>query len=203
MAANRSVEATTAAGRSTTAQIDRLLSAQVIIAWAGEQGNEDEQRLGWWKSDFVNEFGGEDLFRQLLPETWRWATFQAAREAARRHDRKLRGQDHNPDRLLSLLSLGFEIDEQAEERLQELKQSGKSPQECLPDLKAILDAGWSKDSFASWLNSHGKSDFTVVPAGRRLKGRMPESLDEAINRLIAAHAPLGDAYPLPHFRRDP
>ena len=202
MVSHKSAGATTADGPPTTAQIDRLLTAQLIIAWAGEQGNEDERRLGWWKSDFVNEFGGEDLFRQLLPETWRWATFQAAREAARRHDRKLRSQDHNPDRLVSLLSLGFEIDERAEERFQDLKKSGKPPQECLPDLKSILDAGWSKEAFASWLTNHGKVDFTVVPAGRRLKGRMPESLDEAIDRLVAAHAPLDDAYPLPHFRRE-
>ncbi|TVP98540.1 MAG: BREX-6 system BrxE protein [Planctomycetaceae bacterium] len=194
----------TATGESlTTSQIDRILSAQLIIAWAGEKGNEDEHRLGWWKSDFVNEFGGQDLFQQLLPGTWRWATFQAAREAARRQDRNLRSHDHNPDRLPSLLSLGFEIDERVEERLQDLKRSGKSPQECFPELKSMLDAGWSQEAFAEWLTSRGKSDFTRAPSGRRLKGRMPESLDEAIDRLIAAHAPLDGAYPLPHFRREP
>ena len=203
MASQTSSEAGSAAESLTTDQIDRLLTAQLIIAWAGEQGEEDDRRLGWWKSDFISEFGGQDLFERLLPETWRWATFQAAREAARREDRKLRSVDHNPDRLLTLLSLGFEVDERVQERLQDLKRSGKSPQECLPELQSMLDAGWSKDAFTSWLSRHGKADFTSVPAGRRLKGGPPEWIDETIDRLIAAHAPLNRAYPLPHFRREP
>ena len=125
----------------TAAAIDQLLAAQLIIAWAGEKGGEDERRLGWWRSDLVSEFGGQDLFERLLPHTWQWAMFQAVREAARRQDEKIRASDHNPDRLQSLFSLGFDVEERTDERLQDFKRSGKSPVECLPELKAILDAG--------------------------------------------------------------
>ena len=62
--------------------IDRALTSQLVVAWAGETG--EEHRLGWWRSDLVSEYGGVDLFRRLLPSTWRWAVLQGAREAARR-----------------------------------------------------------------------------------------------------------------------
>ncbi len=38
--------------------IDRLLSAQLIVAWAGEKGDPEEpssQRLGWWDTNLVGE----------------------------------------------------------------------------------------------------------------------------------------------------
>jgi len=99
-------------------EVDFLLTAQVGVAWAGEGG--EEPRLGWWRSDLASEFGGEDLFRRLLPSTWRWATLQGARAAAMRRDHEIRAHDHDPDRLLTLFNLGFEIDERVEERLQHL-----------------------------------------------------------------------------------
>ncbi len=187
----------------TAAEIDGLLSAQLIIAWAGESGGDDERRLGWWRSDLVSEFGGQDLFQRLLTHTWQWALFQAVREAARRQDAKLQASDNDPDRLLSLFSLGFEVEERTDERLQDFKRSGKSPQECLPELKAVLDAGWGREAFEKWVSKHGKADYTLQPAGRRLKGKLPESLTEATSRLIAALAPIDEAYRMPHFRREP
>jgi hypothetical protein len=96
-------------------EVDFLLTAQLGVAWAGEGG--EEPRLGWWRSDLVSEFGGEDLLRRLLPNTWRWATLQGARAAAMRRDREIRTHDHDPDRLLTLFSLGFDVDERVEERL--------------------------------------------------------------------------------------
>ena len=86
-------------------ELDGILVAQLAIAWAGESG--EEPRLGWWRSDLTSEFGGEDLLQRLLPRTWRWATLQGAREAARRRDAEARGKDHAPDSLLSLFRLGF------------------------------------------------------------------------------------------------
>ena len=109
---------------------------QLAIAWAGEAG--EEPRLGWWRSDLTSEFGGEDLFQRLLPRTWRWATLQGAREAARRTDAEAREKDHDPDRILSLFRVGFEVDERLDERLQELKSSGKEPLVALPDLGKAL-----------------------------------------------------------------
>ena len=72
----------------TAAELDALLTAQIAVAWAGEGG--DEPRLGWWRTDLVDEYGGEDLFARLLPHTARWAVLQAVREAARRTDARLR-----------------------------------------------------------------------------------------------------------------
>src|SRR5688572_15258501 len=67
-----------------TSEIDHALTAQLLVGWAGESG--EEKRLGWWRSDLVSPFGGMDLFRRLLPSTWEWAVLQGAREAARRKD---------------------------------------------------------------------------------------------------------------------
>lgn len=47
--------------------LDKILVAQVSVGWAGESG--EEKRLGWWATDFCSEFGGEDLFRQMLPQS--------------------------------------------------------------------------------------------------------------------------------------
>ena len=68
--------------------LDLALTAQIAVAWAGEGG--EEPRLGWWQTDLVSEFGGEDLLRRLLPKTYPWAMLQAVREAGRRKDEELR-----------------------------------------------------------------------------------------------------------------
>jgi len=180
-------------------ELDFALTAQFIVAWAGEGG--EEPRLKWWRSDMVSEFGGEDLFRRLLPHTWEWAVLQAAREAARRKDAELRAKDHDPDQILSLFSLGFELDERLEERLQDLKRSGALPQEALSGIKDGIRPEWSRDAFFDWVAGHGTADTTSAPAGRRLKGTPPISLDATVRQLVAGLAPTSDAYPLPHFRR--
>lgn len=81
----------------TTAEVDLLLTAQIAVAWAGEGHVGEEPRLGWWRSDLTSEFGGRDLFERLLPRTYRWAVFQAVREAARRTDAEMRERANNPD----------------------------------------------------------------------------------------------------------
>jgi hypothetical protein len=64
--------------------LDATLTIQFPVAWAGEAG--DPPRLGWWRTDMVSEYGGEDLFPRLLPNTWQWVTLRAVCEAARRAD---------------------------------------------------------------------------------------------------------------------
>lgn len=188
----------------TQEEIDTLLSAQLIVAWAGELGASDDpstKRLGWWRTDLVGE-GAEYELQELLPKTWRWVMFQAVREAARLHDSTVRSKDHNPDRLVTLFSLGFAIDEKVDERLHQLKLAGTDPADSLPTLGDLILKKWSSDTFLEWVSSHGKEPFTDVPAGRRLKGRPPENLSELTSRLLAGLAPLPDSYPLPHFKRD-
>jgi hypothetical protein len=180
-------------------EIDFALTAQIVVAWAGEGG--EEPRLGWWRSDLVSEFGGEDLFRRLLPHTWEWALLQAVREAARRKDAELRSKDHDPDQILSLFSLGFELDERLEERLGDLKRSGASPRDALPRLHHGIQPTWDRDAFFDWVAGHGTADTTATPAGRLLKGPAPTSLETTVRQLVAALAPPSAAYPVPHFRR--
>lgn len=182
-----------------TSDLDLLLCAQLAVAWAGESG--EEPRLGWWRTDLVSEFGGHDLFERLLPHTWAWAALQGAREAARRRDAELRAKADDPDQILSLFSLGFELDERVEERLNELKRSGKTPNVALPALDGLLGASWSTDAFQDWVEGHGDAGHKAAPIGRLIKGAPPAGLDLLVRRLVAALSPLADSYPLPHFRR--
>lgn len=188
-----------AAARAPQSVLDFLLTAQLAIAWAGEGG--EEPRLRWWRTDLQSEFGGEDLFRRLLPHSWEWAVFQAMREAARRKDAELREGDHDADQIISLYCLGFEIDERVDERLTDLKRAGTAPPVALPGLKEVLSGAWNSDHFIEWLDGHGSVDFTNVPAGRRLKGKQPESLELTVSNLLAGFKPLSDTYPLPHYRK--
>lgn len=185
-------------------EIDALLTAQLIVAWAGESGASDDpatRRLGWWRTDLVGD-GAEYELQELLPNTWRWVKFQSVREAARVHDAAVRSKDHDPDRLLTLFSLGFAIDEKVEDRIRQLKLAGTDPEEALPQLGEAITDGWNRDAFTKWPSSFGKESFTDVPAGRRLKGKPPEKLAELTNRLIAGLSPIAGGYPMPHFKRD-
>ena len=83
----------------STSLFDKILAVQLAVAWAGEKG--EDPRLGWWRTDLISEFGGEDLFQRLLPHTWGWDVLQAAREAARRRDAAVRAKVHDPDRILA------------------------------------------------------------------------------------------------------
>jgi hypothetical protein len=182
----------------SVAEIDFALGVQLVVAWAGEAG--EERRLGWWRSDLVSEFGGEDLFRRLLPSTWQWAVLQGARETARRRDKEMRVQGHDPDRIVSLFFFGFELDEQIEERLQELKRSGQTPREALPSL-VMLEQGWDQARFYEWVAGLGPAATTATPVGRQLKGTMPSGFEQQVRQLVAGLAPAAESYPLPYFLR--
>jgi hypothetical protein len=179
--------------------LDYALTAQIAVAWAGEGG--EEPRLGWWRSDIVSRFGGEDLFRRLLPNTWEWAVFQAVREAARRTDAEIRRQSHDPDTLITLFGFGVETDERIEERLQDLKVAGQPPHDALPGLREVITPTWNAERFMEWVKAHGSVDTTPTPSGRRIKGDATGSFDLLVNDLVAGLIPFGEAYPLPHFRK--
>lgn len=201
--ANAPTEAVLSTAPSTS-DIDFLLTAQLVLAWAGESGTNDDpssKRLGWWRTSLVGD-GAEYELKELLPNTWQWVMFQSVREAARLHDASVRLKDHDPDRLLTLYSLGFAIDEKVEDRLRQLKLAGTEPGEELPQFGEIIAGGWNRGAFASWSNAFGKSSFTDVPAGRRLKGKPPQNLAELTSRLVAGLMPITDSYSMPHFRRD-
>ncbi|MCA9632686.1 MAG: BREX-6 system BrxE protein [Myxococcales bacterium] len=178
-------------------EIDYVLSAQLVVAWAGEGG--EEKRLDWWRTDLISEFGGEDLFRRLLPHTWRWGVFQAAREAASRKDAELRARAHDADRIYSLFSLGFDVDERIEERLMDLKRASTEPTEALPILGSVFKPTWNRDSVAEWFTAQASPNVDNAPVGRRIKGAPPAGLEQRVRLLVAALVPLAEEYPLPHF----
>lgn len=189
--------------------LDALLTAQLLVAWAGETA-----RLGWWRSDLVSRYGGFDLFSRLTPHTAAWVVLQAARETARRHDAERRNQSGDPDTKLTLFHLGFERDEQADERLQHHKRSGKPPTAALPGLRDFirLPTGRDEDDDSDDDDSFDREHFerflrldaakhVVEPIGRRLTGAPPAELPELVRQLLAGLAPLAAEYPLPYFRR--
>ena len=184
---------------TSPAILDRILTAQLAVAWAGEAG--DPPRLKWWRTDLVSEFGGEDLFKRLLPHTWQWAVLEGAREAARRHDADTRAKDADADRLITLFRLGFELDEHVSERLADLKRKGASPEEALPGLREVIGDRWDKAAFTEWVAGHGEAAVVSAPVGRRVKGDAPASVELLLKKLVAALHPLADAYPMPHYRR--
>ncbi len=82
----------------------------------------------------------------------------------------------------------------------ELKGSGRSPTEALNGLEAAIVKPWKRAGFESWAVGYDSVEFVKEPAGRRVKGDVPDSVEQLICRLIAAMAPLADDYPMPYFR---
>lgn len=177
--------------------LDKLLTLQLGVAWAGE-ARCDPPRLGWWQTDVVDEYGGGDLFQRLMPRTHAWASLQAVRLAAQRYDAAARARLTDPDSVRTLFHFGFEIDEQLDERLQELKRSGRSPQEALSTLPD-LESPFSRDGFHDWLAANGKPAFEIEAHGRQLAGSLPPP-ELAAEKLAGALLPFADQYPLPFFR---
>jgi len=183
--------------------LDAVLSAQFMVAWAGERGEDEAPRLGWWQTDLAWE-DGNDILADLFPRTHLWAMLQAIREAARRRDAALRSRAAGADRLLTLFHLGFDTDERLAERLQSLKHTGTSPFEALPELARIRD-GWDRAGFLEWVETQGERRYSTGPTGRQLQGvsHLPAAPEVLVRHLLAALSPLAKDYPLPHLRITP
>ncbi|MCA9627285.1 MAG: BREX-6 system BrxE protein [Myxococcales bacterium] len=181
--------------------LDKILAVQLTVAWAGEAKCEPP-RLGWWNTDLIDEAGGGDFFARLLPKTHAWASLEAVREAARRVDAEARRKTANPDAMRTLFFLGFELDEQLDDRLAMLKRDSagdKAPSEAL-ELPIALGAKFDKEALRGALTKGGTEEFKREPAGRQLKGPLPTEPQELVRRLAAALVPLSDNYPLPYFK---
>lgn len=188
-------------GVVSTQALDRILTLQLIVGWAGE-GRTDPPRLGWWRTALGDEFGGEDLFRRLTPRTWRWAVLEAARAAARKVDAEARARAADADELISLYRFGFALDEQLDDRLAELKRAAADPTQALPGLAAVI-ARWDRDAFATWLAGQGAATVARSSIGRRLTGDPPDDAVDTAAALVAALAPLAEQYPATHFKVPP
>ncbi len=180
-------------------ELDSILALQLTIAWAGE-GLPDPKRLDWWETDLVDPDGGGDLLSRLFPRTHRWASLEAARQAAIRVDLKARQRMARPDELRTLFFWGFETDEALRDRLRFHKGNGKDPKDALP-MPVDVSADFDRTDLEDALRLPGREvDFKLVPGGRELKGPPPGSMDMMAKRLAAALLPLASDYPAPFFR---
>ncbi len=184
--------------RTALSELDRILATQLLVAWAGE-GRSEPRRFGWWETDLIDEAGGGDLVARLAPRTHRWGSLELVREAARRTDAKARGRHGNPDKLRTIFFLGFELDEKVQDRLAELKRQGRAPEEVLP-LPFRLGSEFDPARVLEALSQPGKIAFDrVPPAGRQIKGAVPASPHEMVQKLAAVLLPVAEEYPLPFF----
>jgi len=179
------------------AALDTVLALQLTVAWAGE-ARCSPRRLGWWETDVIDEAGGGDLFKRLMPHTHAWASLEAAREAGRRVDAKARGKMAAPDAMRTIFFLGFELDEQLADRLAALKRGARPPSEGLP-LPLPLTSDFVKDKVVAAFQG-GDVTFTVVPGGRQLGGLRPEAPEVLVRQLTAALVPFAEQYPLPFYK---
>lgn len=177
--------------------LDAILVMQITLAWAGE-GRSTPKRLGWWDTDLISPDGGGDFLARLLPQTHEWASLESVREAAHRTDAKARAKMADPDKMRSLYFLGFELDEQLDDRLAFLKRSGQKPAEALAFPLPLSD-DFAADKLVASLKASGAT-FHTVPNGRELKGKAPAEPNELVKRLAAALLPLADHYPLPFYK---
>lgn len=176
--------------------LDTVLAYQLAIAWAGEALCEPA-RLGWWRTDVVDEAGGGDLFKRLLPQTAPWAGLEAVRQAAIQADQRLRQQRKETDQIRTLFFWGFEMDEQLDDRFQAHKQSQAGPFESLPFPFELSD-DFSREVFAAAIA--GEVKIEVTANGRKLKEAMPASKEQCVKQLAAALLnPIPDQYPMPFY----
>jgi hypothetical protein len=176
--------------------LDEILTAQIIVAWAGEKPH-----LNWWRSELTDGLRAGEFFEEFLPNTGAWASLQGARAGAIKHDEKQRAKWATPHFLITLFHTGFETDEQLNDRLIELKMSGKPPERALPKLSKIITArDLDKQILIEWLLANGavktQNDNAV---GSRLTGAPPDQ-PARTQQLLAALGHLPPTYPTPHYR---
>ena len=160
-------------------EIDTALTAQFLVAWAGETG--EEKRLGWWRSDLVSQFGRS--FGVLLRPQLN-GVLQGAREAARRKDAGFVAGTTTPvfSRFLAWVSSWARMESASDLRC-------RAPQEALP-------GSWQhrthlgRDRFLDWSPGHGEAESIATPIGRRLTGPADEARSVVL-RLVSAR-PLAD-----------
>ena len=187
--------------RICASTLDAILALQMTIAWA-EEGLCEPKRLDWWRTDLIDEAGGGDLLKRLLPKTHQWAALEAVRSAAIQIDRRERAKLAKPDALRTLFFWGVLVDEQLSNRLAEhkLNASSQMPSAVLP-LPIELGVSFDRTAFEAVLRiSDGKVETKVVPGGRLLVETGTEDLEIKAKKLAAALLPLANNYPMPMYR---
>lgn len=184
--------------RLTDSTLDHILTWQVLVAWAGE-GHCDPVRLGWWRTDLVDEYGGGDLFQRIFPKTHSWASLEAVRQAAIQTDQDNRMKMAQPDRIQTLFFWGFSMDEQLSDRLAEHKQRSDAPEDCLK-LPMDFNQEFSRLKFEECMHLNSTVKLNIVPDGRELLGMGTLSPELQVQNLVSALLPLSERYPMPFYR---
>lgn len=185
-----------------TAVLDEIVALQFLVGWAGEALSEPP-RLGWWRTDVVDELGGGDFFRRLAPRTHRWAALEAARRAGMLADRKARSQMGDPDAVRTLFFWGFELDELLAERIRDLKRAEVAdPNAALPfPPTAGPGQEFHRDRLEQELRQLAPgASFQAQPTGRQVRGSLPDDPAAAARALAACLVPFGEGYVPPFFR---
>lgn len=186
-------------GGATDHELDHILALQLTVAWAGEALCQPP-RLGWWRTDLVDEAGGGDLFARLTPRLQRWSTLEAARETARRVDEQSRREVADPEKVRTLFHLGFRMDETLGTRLSTLKGSGAPPEQVFP-FPLDLRAEFSRESLAVVLTTlHPGVKHAAVLGGREIAGPALTEPITLARQLAAALVPFAERYPMPFAR---
>ena len=180
----------------STSDLDQILALQLLVAWAGESLCEPA-RLGWWRTDLVDEEGGAGLLRELMPKTWRWASVEAARRAATAVDARARATMALGGQVRTLYSWGFRLDEKLDERLLAQKEAGGDPWD-LPGLPLRPKDGETLDreALANALSALADGAHRAALNGREVlrPGRGPVALARS---LVAALVPFPAEWPAP------
>jgi hypothetical protein len=179
--------------------LNAILALQFTIAWAGE-ADCDPPRLGWWRTDLVDEAGGGDLISRIFPRTKQWAALEAVRKAAILADGEARRRMAEPDRVRTLFFWGFTLDEALQDQIWAHKKRGKRPDEVLP-LPLDFQADFDREVVKEALRIPNRDvAFKVVPGGRELAETPPKSEVLQAKHLAAAFLPFSEEYPAPLFR---
>jgi hypothetical protein len=184
--------------RLSAETLDAALALQLTVAWAGEK-NSRPPRLGWWRTDILDEAGARDLLSRLTPRTQEWAALEAVREAARRVDERARLRSATPDRIVTLFHFGFELDEQLGERLAGHKRSVATPADAVGKLWGLTKQ-FEAATFEGWCKKIGPRPKTEdAPEGRRLVAPPADPLELA-RAFVSSLVPFTSEYPMPHAR---
>jgi hypothetical protein len=185
---------------NSTNSLDQILAIQIAIAWAGEK-----DRLSWWNSEVTNEFGGFTQLLDLTPSSASWLSLKTVREIAKRMDKKARRTANDADNIYTIFRLGFEIDEQLDQRLTDLIHSDSSQKTLLKHVGWLSEPNeqdWDAEDFTNWLRGlvGDRGQHKDEPLGRRIVGEASEDLVERISKLANHLWPLTDTYTIPHYK---
>jgi len=184
----------------TTTTLDKILAVQIGVAWAGE-----DERMGWWGSAVADEFGGFTQLQDLAPSSAHWLALKCVREVAKRVDEHARGSASDADNIYTIYRLGFEIDEQLDQRLTDLIHR-KAPLSTLLNhidwLPNPIEQDWDKEAFNQWLRglTSNRGQHKDEALGRRIVGDPPADLVEKVSKMANHLWPLNDKYVVPHFK---